>query len=496
MKRSSGILMHVTSLSSPFGIGTFGKEAYEFIDFLKKAGQSYWQILPLGPTGYGNSPYQCFSAFAGNPYFIDFNLLKQQGYLNCNDYENLNYSENSLKVDYESISINKFIVLKKAFLNGKDKEKSNVINFYEENKEWLEDYAFYMALKNEFKLLPWQSWPEDIKFRRESAMEIYRKKLKDEINYWVFIQYIFYKQWNDLKSYANSNGIKIIGDIPMYISIDSADAWANSSLFNLDENKNPIMVSGCPPDSFSKTGQLWGNPIYDWEYIISTKYIWWINRFKNNFRLYDMVRIDHFRGFISYWQVPFGDSTAINGSWIKGPAFELFETLKNAFGDSLPIIAEDLGFLTKEVIDFREAVEFPGMRVLQFAFNPKESSCYLPHKYINNTVVYTGTHDNDTVMGWLENSGEKQEVNYAVKYLKLNKQEGYNWGFIRGAWSSVADLAIAQMQDFIAIGSQGRMNIPSTTKDNWTWRIEKNLLTNELAEKIYDITRLYERTMD
>ncbi|QXM06385.1 4-alpha-glucanotransferase [Crassaminicella indica] len=489
--RSSGILMHITSLPSPYGIGTFGKEAYAFIDFLVKAGQKYWQLLPLGSTGYGDSPYQSFSAFAGNPYFIDLEFLEEDGLIKKEDYSHLDFGSDREKVDYEKIFNEKMPVLRKAFENGKQKYNEEVKNFREENKDWIDDYALYMAVKAEFNLKPWQEWDEDIKLRKEEALEHYKEILKDEIDYWVFLQFLFFKQWIDLKQYANKKGINIIGDIPIYVAEDSADTWANSEIFLLDEEKKAIKVAGCPPDAFSEIGQLWGNPIYRWDYLEETGYKWWINRIRGSMKLYDVLRIDHFRGFESFWEVDYGEKTAVNGKWVKGPGIKLFNAIKEALGD-IDIIAEDLGFLTKDVVDFREATGYPGMKVLQFAFDTREESDYLPHNYDKNCVVYTGTHDNDTVCGWFENT-KKSDVDFAIKYLNLNEEEGYNWGFIRGAWSSVGILAVAQLQDFLGLGSEARMNIPSTIGGNWQWRVKKELLTDELARKIYDITKLYGR---
>lgn len=503
--RSSGILMHITSLPSPYGIGTFGREAYKFVDFLAKAGQKYWQILPVGPTGAGDSPYQSFSTFAGNPYFIDLDLLVEEGLLQKEDYEKVDFGDDSTKVDYEKIFNNKMPVLKIAFENSKeiykDENKSfkgesktlrnDIKKFREENKQWLEDYALYMAVKGQFELKSWQEWDEDIKLRAKSALEKYKVELKEEVDYWVFLQYLFFKQWANLKSYANTNGIKIIGDIPIYVAEDSADTWANSEVFLLDEDKRPIKVSGCPPDAFSVTGQLWGNPIYDWDYLESTDYKWWIERIKGNITLYDLTRIDHFRGFESFWQIPYGEETAVDGEWVKGPGIKLFNAVKEALGE-VEIIAEDLGYLTEEVINFRSVSGYPGMKVLEFAFDTREESDYLPHNYDKNCVVYTGTHDNDTVMGWFENT-KKSDINLAKRYLKLNKKEGYNWGFIRGALSSVGNLAVAQLQDYLALGSEARMNIPSTLGGNWQWRAKKEDLTNKLAQKINKMTKLYGR---
>lgn len=491
MKRSSGILMHITSLPSPYGIGTFGKEAHEFVDFLVKAGQKFWQILPLGSTSFGDSPYQSFSAFAGNPYFIDLDLLSKEGLLQKKDYETLDFGHNPESVDYEKIFKSKMKVLKVAYNNAKSKYSKNTEIFRENNKLWLEDYALYMAVKEKFQLKPWKFWDEDIKLRKESALNTYKRELKEEIEYWVFLQYLFYKQYEELKAYANSKGIKIIGDIPIYVAEDSADTWANSNIFLLDENKTPTVVAGCPPDAFSETGQLWGNPIYDWKALEEEDYQWWIERIDASRKIYDVIRIDHFRGFESYWQIPYGEETAINGTWVKGPGIKLFNAIKKALGN-VEIIAEDLGFLTEEVVNFRIESGYPGMKVLQFAFDSREESDYLPHNYEKNCVVYTGTHDNYTVNGWFKNTN-KPDVDYAVRYLNLNEKEGYNWGFIRGALSSVGSLAIAQMQDYLGLEDEGRMNIPSTLGGNWQWRVKKEALTEELAEKINKITKLYGR---
>lgn len=491
MKRSSGILMHITSLPSPYGIGTFGKEAYEFVDFLVKAGQKYWQILPLGSTSFGDSPYQSFSAFAGNPYFIDLDLLNKECILEEKDYKVLDFGDDPENVDYEKIFKNKMKVLKVAFNNAKNKHLEDIKKFKEDNTQWIEDYALYMAIKEKFQLKPWKLWDEDIKLRKESTIKTYKRELKEEIEYWVFLQYLFYKQYGELKAYANSKGVKIIGDIPIYVAEDSADTWANSNIFLLDENKTPTVVAGCPPDAFSETGQLWGNPIYDWKALEKQEYLWWIERIDASRKIYDVIRIDHFRGFESYWQIPYGEETAINGTWVKGPGIKLFNAIKKALGH-VEIIAEDLGFLTEEVINFRIESGYPGMKVLQFAFDSREESDYLPHNYEKNCVVYTGTHDNYTVNGWFKNTN-KAEVDYAVRYLNLSEKEGYNWGFIRGALSSVGSLAIAQMQDYLGLGDEGRMNIPSTLGDNWQWRIKKEALTEELAEKINKLTKLYGR---
>lgn len=492
MTRSSGIIMHIASLPGEYGIGTFGKEAYKFVDFLNKAGQRYWQILPLGQTGYGDSPYQSFSAFAGNPYFIDFDLLVEESILSEEDYKNVNFGENEEDIDYGTLFIEKMKVLRLAYEKSKINYQKEIKDFRKEKKIWIEDYALFMAIKNHFDLVSWQNWDEKIKKRDEETLNKYRKELKVDIEYWIFLQYLFFKQWNKLKSYANARGIEIIGDIPIYVSEDSADVWGNIDGFLLDEDQNPIKVAGCPPDAFSETGQLWGNPIYNWSYMDKTGYEWWINRVRESLKMYDVIRIDHFRGFESFWQIPYGEETAINGEWVKGPGMRLFNAIEEVLG-KVNIIAEDLGFLTKEVLDLRDETKFPGMKVLQFAFDSREESDYLPHNYPKNCIAYTGTHDNDTFLGWYELTGNREDVEYCKKYLKLTEEEGYNWGFIRGVWSSVANVSIAMIQDFLNLGNEARINLPSTLGINWRWRIKENLLTDELAEKIYNMTKLYGR---
>ncbi|WP_291648830.1 4-alpha-glucanotransferase [Clostridium sp.] len=492
MKRSSGILMHISSLPGKYGIGTFGMEAFAFIDFLKKSGQGCWQILPLGQTSYGDSPYQCFSAFAGNPYFIDFDLLEKYGLLAKKDYSTLDYGLDENCVDYAKLFINKNKVLRIAYENSKNKYDKEINKFIEENKFWLEDYALYMAVKNHFNLVSWQNWNDDIRLRKKEAIDSYKALLKDEIDYWIFIQYMFFKQWYSLKKYANSNGIKIIGDIPIYVSEDSADIWSNPEYFNVDENMLPITVAGCPPDTFSETGQLWGNPIYNWNNLDKDGYSWWIDRVRESFKLYDVVRIDHFRGFEAYWEIPYGNKTAEFGQWTKGPGIKLFNAIKSKLGD-VNIIAEDLGMMTDEVIELRDTAGFPGMKILQFGFGEGDSRD-LPHNYPVNCVAYTGTHDNDTVCGWYNVTGSKKEIEKAKKYLNLTYEEGIARGLIRGVWGSPAYLAITTMQDLLGLGNDARMNMPSTLGGNWIWRASAKDINNKLAEEIYDLTKLYGRT--
>lgn len=491
--RGSGIIMHITSLPGKYGIGTFGKEAYKFCDFLKKSKQKYWQILPLGPTSYGDSPYQSFSAFAGNPYLINLDMLKEENLLKKEDYEDKNFGHNPEVVNYGLMFTEKMSVLKTSFINFSKDNHEDFERFKEEEKEWLDDYSLFMAIKYESNFKIWNSWDEKLKRRDKDEIEKYKDHLKEEIEYWKYLQYEFFKQWNKLKKYANENEIKIIGDIPIYVAEDSSDVWSNPKVFLLDENTlKPIFISGCPPDAFSEDGQLWGNPVYDWSYLDHTKYEWWKKRIKQSLKLYDVLRLDHFRGFESFWAVPNGEKTAKNGKWLKGPGMKLFNALSEQFED-LEIIAEDLGFLTEETVKLKDDTGFPGMKVLEFAFGGDSKNTYLPHNYDKNCVAYTGTHDNDTVRGWIETTGNKTEVEKAVKYLNLTEEEGYNWGIIRGVWSSVADTSIGLMQDFLNLGNEARMNMPSTLNNNWSWRAKNDVFTDELANKIYRITKMYGR---
>ncbi|AVK49282.1 4-alpha-glucanotransferase [Clostridium sp. MF28] len=493
MNRSSGIIMHIASLPGKYGIGTFGKEAYKFGDFLKKAGQKYWQILPLGPTSFGDSPYQSFSAFAGNPYFIEFDILRQDGFLDESDYYSVNFGESSEDIDYGLIFKEKLRVLKIAYEKFKLRQDKDLIKFQEAEAYWLDDYALYMSIKKHFDLKSWYEWDEDIRLRETEAINRYKILLEDEIGFWKFLQYEFYKQWNNLKAYINNLGIEIIGDMPIYVAEDSADVWGNPEAFLLNKNTlKPLKVAGCPPDIFAATGQLWGNPIYDWCYMGKTDYKWWVDRIRQSLNLYDVLRIDHFKGFESYWSIPYGDLTAENGEWVKGPGIKVFNVIKDELGE-VNIIAEDLGTLTEETIKLRNDTGFPGMKILTFGFDSDSSNPFLPHNYEKNFIVYTGTHDNDTVRGWIEKTAPKEEVQRAITYLGLNKEEGYNWGFIRGAWSSIANISMAQMQDFLNLGNEARINLPSTLGNNWRWRVRKDALTDQLAEKIHQITRTYGR---
>lgn len=490
-KRSSGILMHVSSLPGEYGIGDFGEGAYKFVDFLVKAHQRNWQILPLGITSFGDSPYQSFSAFAGNPYFIDLNEMLNSNFINKGDLKRNNLNTDETKVDYGLLYNNKMELLRIAYNNSKTQLHSEFENFYKLNIEWLRGFSLFMSIKSKFDNKSWHKWSPQFKKYNSDAVIKFEEDNQDEIYFWIFTQYFFYRQWNKLKKYANEKGIKIIGDLPIYVSEDSSDVWSSPKYFNLDKNLYPATISGCPPDGFTDTGQLWGNPIYDWNAMKKDNYQWWKKRIRHSFNLYDTLRIDHFRGFESYWEVKYGSENAVNGRWVKGPGVELFNNIKEELGD-LDIIVEDLGFNTKEVTKMVEESGFPNMKVLQFAFNPYEESEHAPHIYDKNCVVYTSTHDNQTIMGWFETL-PKDIFEYTVKYLKLNYNEGLNWGVIRGAWSSTANLAITSMQDLLGLNDEARMNIPGTMDNNWTWRVKEEQLTDELAKKIKDLTKLFWR---
>lgn len=494
-ERSSGILFHPTSLPGKYGIGTLGKEAYAFIDFLKKSRQKLWQIFPLGPTGYGDSPYQSFSSFAGNPYLIDFDLLIEAHLLSEEYLRDVFFGDNEEYIDYGAIYNQKYPLLRKAYENFKSSDnhemRENLEHFKRENASWLNDYSLYISLKNHFNGLPWNEWAHDIKNREHGAMEHYKNELADDIEYHNFIQFLFFKQWGDVKRYANENGIKIIGDIPIFVAADSSDAWANPEIFLFDEERKPVKVAGVPPDYFSATGQLWGNPLYNWQKLKETNYSWWVERVRANLSTCDIIRIDHFRGFEAYWAVPYGDDTAINGQWEPGPGIDLFNAIKSQLGE-LPIIAEDLGLMTQGVIDLREATGFPGMKILGFAFDSGEENDYLPHTYTKNCVVYTGTHDNDTLIGWFQKAKE-EDRQFARDYLNSRSDDEIHWDAIRGAWSSVANMAISPVQDFLGLGSEARINTPGVAAGNWQWRLRHGVLTDELAERIAKLTRVYSR---
>ena len=492
-ERSSGILLHITSLPGKFGIGTMGKEAYDFVDFLVESGQKIWQILPLGHTGYGDSPYQCFSAFAGNPLLIDLERLVQTGLLSENDLpDSSSFSE--AEVDFGRVTTYKPKILKAAYArfksNNSKNQKIRFKNFCKKNSKWLEDYAFFMALKDYNNGKPWTSWANDIKLRENDAVNRLKNELKDQIEYYKFIQFLFYWQWLELKAYANIRDIKVIGDIPLYVAFDSADAWANPEIFDFDEDMNPKTVAGVPPDYFSATGQLWGNPIYKWEKLSETGFQWWIDRIEASFKLYDILRIDHFRGLAEYWAVPFGQKTAEKGRWEPAMGEEMLEAVYEALGE-LQIIAENLGVITPDVEELRENFELPGMKILQFAFDSGEDNDFIPHSYVKNCVVYTGTHDNDTTLGRYNESTE-EEKQQMREYFRIDESDPA-WSFIRLAWSTVANIAIAPMQDLLRLDTEARMNFPGKASGYWKWRYKKDQLTGKHAEDLLKLTEIFGR---
>ena len=451
--RASGVLMPVSSLPSRYGIGCFSKEAYEFVDCLERAGQSKWQVLPLGPTGYGDSPYQPFSTFAGNPYFIDLDILCKENLLKKKECESFDWGTSEEYIDYGTMYVSRYALLHKAYVRFVKNMPEDFSSFCETEKDWLEDYTLFMALKDANDGKAWAQWDEKLRVRDAAALDEARKKYAEDIEFYKMLQYLFFKQWRELKAYANENGIEIIRDVPIYVAGDSADVWANPKQFYLDEDLNPIEVAGCPPDGFSADGQLWGNPLFRWDEMKKDNYAWWTKRIKAMSELYDIIRIDHFRGFDSYYAIPAKDKTAKNGKWKQGPGMDLFNQLEKKLG-KLPIIVEDLGFLTDSVRKLLKDSGFPGMKVIQFAFDSREGSDYLPHTYTSHCVVYTGTH---------------------------------------AAWSSVADMAIVPMQDLIGLGSEARINIPSTLGENWKWRALEGQITKDLAKKLYKYMQMYGR---
>ena len=493
-KRQSGVLMHISSLPGKYGIGSFGQSAYDFVDFLVRTKQRYWQILPLGTTSYGDSPYQSFSAFAGNTYFIDFDILIEEGLLDEADVKGADFGDDPKKVDYAKIFDARRPIMEKAvarFLKADD--LSDYESFVEQNAAWLEVFAEYMAIKEHFDNLAWTEWPDEAIRRREAAsLASYREKLADKLTYHRVSQYLFFKQWLRLKAYANEHHIEIVGDMPIYVAADSADVWAQPHFFKTDAVGKPTCVAGCPPDEFSETGQLWGNPIYDWEAMDKDGYAWWIERLRESFKIYDIVRIDHFRGFESYWEVPAGSETSASGKWVKGPDYKLFAAVKEALGD-LNIIAEDLGFMTDEVIELRERTGFPGMKILQFAFNPDDESIDSPHLAPNNSVMYTGTHDNNTVLGWYKDEIDDATRQYMAQYTNRKEYETVPHAMLRTIFASVSFMAIATMQDLLELDSAARMNYPSTIGGNWTWRMTAEELNPIVEGELYSLTKTYRR---
>lgn len=491
-RRRSGILMPIFSLPSPHGIGTFGKAAYDFVDFLEKAKQSYWQILPLGPTGYGDSPYQAYSTFAGNPYFIDPEMLCEAGYLTVAECVGEDFSANVEKIDYGKLYHSRFPLLHRALPRFMANKPADFDSFCKKNGFWLKDYALYMALKNENGGKPFMEWAMPLRLRKRAALKEAEARLENEINFWKMVQYLFFTQWGKLKAYANKKGISIIGDLPIYVSPDSSDVWAAPEQFELDEERKLIRVAGCPPDAFTADGQLWGNPLYRWDVMKEDGFSWWCRRMKAVANLYDVVRLDHFRGFAGYYTIDAGRKNARRGKWEKGPGMDLFSAMKAKLGE-IDIIAEDLGFLTPDVYQLLADSGYPGMKVLQFAFgDPKNESEYLPHVYPKNCVAYVGTHDNETVVGWMKTANAVTKKQ-ATAYLRLNEKEGVNWGAMRAVLASPANTVILQMQDLLGLGNEARINEPSTLGKNWAWRVKKECINDWLAELIAADTATYFR---
>ncbi|MFZ5857901.1 MAG: 4-alpha-glucanotransferase [Chloroflexota bacterium] len=494
--RSSGILLHPTSLPGPYGIGDLGSEAFRFVDFLADSNTRLWQVLPLGPTGYGDSPYQCFSAFAGNPYLISPDFLLRDDYLHPNDLvEKTDFP--TRKVDFGRIIPWKLNLLERAYLrfaSDPARDRRPFERFCADASHWLDDFALFMALKESNGGGAWGGWPAPLRTREPSALAQARVDLADSIQRFKFYQFLFFQQWNSLRAHANSRGIKIIGDIPIFVAYDSADAWANPELFFFDADGRPTVVAGVPPDGFSPTGQLWGNPLYDWPKHKETGFAWWLARFRATLAQVDIIRLDHFRGFAGYYEIPASDSTAEHGRWMPALGEELFATMKQSLGE-LPIIAEDLGLITDDVVALRDGNGFPGMKILQFAFSGPEND-FLPHHFRENCVVYTGVHDNDTTRGWYESASE-QEREFALRYLGLKAAKSMAKEFpahlIRTAWSSVALFALAPMQDFLALGGEARFNYPSRLGGNWDWRMGSSALTDELRDRIRELNYLYQR---
>ncbi len=490
VSRKSGILLHITSLPGKDGTGTFGKDAYKFVDILSKAKQKLWQILPLGQVGFGDSPYQCYSAFAGNIQLIDLEFLVEDGWLEKRDIKAPAFSKS--KAEFTKAAEWKKPVFKKAYENFQKNTKPFIeeyLYFQYEHNWWLNDFTLFMALKEFLKGESWNNWPKEIKFREPKALEKYSKKLHEEIDLWKFMQWQFFRQWHRLKDYANSKGIEIIGDVPLYVSNDSADVWANTDIFHLDENLEPTEVGGVPPDYFSKTGQLWGNPVFNWQRLEERQFDWWLSRLHFNTNMFNLVRIDHFRGLESYWSIPAGEKTAINGKWVNAKGFELLAKFRDEYG-GLPFIAEDLGLITPEVEKLRDDLHLTGIKVLQFAFGSDSTNVNLPHNYKTNFLVCTGTHDNDTTLGWL-NSAKGKEKKMIQKYISETEKNLSKT--IEMVFASTAKMAIIPMQDILGLGTEARMNTPGTPSGNWHWRFEWKQLKREQLKNLKDLTETYNR---
>lgn len=493
LERGAGILFHISSVPSPYGIGTFGEEAYKIVDKMVEACQKYWQVLPLGPTSYGDSPYASFSAFAGNPYFIDLDMLIKEGLLTREYVESFRWNYEDDMVDYGTIYASRFEVLRKAYENSNYAEDEDFAEFEKDNEFWLDDYALYMSCKNHFKNVSWQEWDEDIKFRKPEAIKKYSELLEDEIAFWKFCQYKFFCQWDKLKMYANEKGIKVIGDIPIYVALDSADVWVNTELFQMDKELNPKKVAGVPPDAFSATGQRWGNPLYDWKKMEKTDFAWWRKRMEASAKLYDVIRIDHFIGIVKYYMIPAEDEDARNGTYDKGPGMKLIKAINESVGKK-KIIAEDLGVLIPEVENVLKSSGYPGMKVLEFAFDGDRKNSHLPYFWTANTVAYGGTHDNDTLMGYYS-ALQPWELGYIKEFLKVQNGslEDIVDELFRTAYASVANVVIFQMQDILKIGNRGRMNLPSSMGTNWMWRMKKNQFGEREVERLRYLCDIYGR---
>ena len=491
--RASGILMSVTSLPSAYGIGCFSKEAYQFVDRLRQAGQTYWQILPIGPTGYGDSPYQPFSAFAGNPYLIDLEELQREGLLLEEELASADFGNDETKVDYGRQYVERMRLLHQAWERSDVTSDPLYLSFCEAQKDWLDDYCLFRAVKACFEEKSWDLWDDDIRLRTPAALDAYRQKCASEIDFQKYLQFVFMKQWKALKSYANEQGIRIIGDIPIYVAFDGADAWSGPELFAFDENRKPVAVAGCPPDAFAAQGQLWGNPLYDWAYHAGTGYAWWKRRLERCLELYDVIRVDHFRGFDAYFAIPAGSTTAADGTWQQGPGMDFINAIREHFR-KIPIIAEDLGYLTDSVIQLVKDSTFPGMKVIEFAFDSREGGNYMPYTYDHNCVVYTGTHDNQTLYAWYDELAE-EDRQMLDTYLGISgrSRKEIVWAVISLALSSVADTAIIPMQDYLCLGAKARMNQPSTIGGNWRWRMTHEQFTDQLVRKIRTLTEVYGR---
>lgn len=490
LKRGAGILLPISSLPSPYGIGTFGRAAYEFADKLKKAGQTYWQVLPIGPTSYGDSPYQSFSTFAGNPYFIDLDLLAEEGLLDKKSLEKMDWGQAEDDIDYSRIYENRFLVLKEAFSNTKECESKEYAQFISVNKDWIGDYALFMSCKEHFGQKEWLLWDEDIKTRKPGAVEKYSVLLKEQIDFWKYVQFKFYSQWNRLKKFVNSKGIKIIGDIPIYVALDSSDVWANPLQYQLDADLKPIDVAGCPPDIFSSYGQKWGNPLYNWKVMEEDGFAWWKRRMKSAAGMYDVIRIDHFIGMAKYYAIPVNGVPA-EGEYRLGPGRKLTDAIDEAIGDA-QIIAEDLGVAMPEAKKLLSETGYPGMKVLEFAFDGNCANEYLPHNYNKNCVAYTGTHDNETLLGYLSTLKGKG-CNYLKAYTGSSDKKELALDVIKLAYGSTADTAVIQMQDILLKDNSARMNLPSTIGQNWRWRLKKGEFTQREAERLFDMACLYYR---